>query len=141
MEETKVQQILENLRQAFPKYEISSLLTKQRGKKYLIIVKGFDAIDSNIDDWSTKIVYPIWWDMMKILETHEEGICNLRLMFIRDNQFLLHSPDVGCGNVFRNMEKPLFRNVYGYAEHQHYICQCQNINDVLEYLTQTQIRF
>ena len=136
MEETKTQQILEELKHAFPKYEISSLPTNQRGDRQLIIVQGFDT-EGSIDSWSVYVVYPIWWDMMKILEKYEGGLRDFRLMFIRGTQFLLHSPDVGCGNVFKNIEKPLFRKVYGYAEHQHYIGECRDINDVLEYLTTT----
>lgn len=140
MEEKKLNEILEELKHAFPKYDILSLPTNQRGNRQLIIVQGFDSFGS-IDTWSVDVVYPIWWDMMKILEKYEGAMRDLRLMFIRGNQFLLHSPDVGLGNVFKNMDKPLHREVYGYEGHRHYIGECRDINDVLEYLASTQVWF
>ena len=54
---------------------------------------------------------------------------------------MLHSPNIGFGSVFREMNKPLYIDVYGDQERQHYVGECQNINDVLEYLTQTQVWF
>ena len=79
--------------------------------------------------------------MLEILEKHEEAMRDLRLLFIRGNQFMLHSPNVGFGSVFREMNKPLYIDVYGDQERQHYVGECQDINDVLEYLTQTQVWF
>ncbi|MEE6207719.1 MAG: hypothetical protein VZR95_06675 [Alphaproteobacteria bacterium] len=64
---------------------------------------------------------------------------NFRLLFIRNNQFMLHSPNVGCGDAFREMKRPLRKEVYSDFERQHYIGECRNIADVLEYLTLTQI--
>ncbi|MBR3662313.1 MAG: hypothetical protein IKN67_03425 [Alphaproteobacteria bacterium] len=140
MEQTKVKQILDELKSAYPKYDISSCLTQQRGDRYLIIVKGFDDV-GDIDDWSVDTVYPIWWNMVHILETHEEAMRDLRLLFIRNNQFMLHSPDVGLGSVFKEFKKPLHKEVYGDYAHMHYIGECQDINDVLDYLTQTHVWF
>ena len=140
MEELRIKKILEELQQAYPKYEISSLSTQQRGNRYLIVVKGFDA-SGNIDDWTVNVVYPIWWNMLEILDKHEGAMRDLRLLFIRDNQFMLHSPDVGFGSVFREMTKPLHIDVYGDYERQHYVGECMNINDALEYLTTTQVWF
>ena len=140
MEETKIQQILDELRQAHPMYDISALPTKQRGNKQLIVVKGFKN-EGNIDSWSISIIYPLQWDMWNILEKNEGATGSLRLLFIRENQFVFYSPDTGCGNVFEEMKKPLHVDVYGGYEHQHYIGECLDINDILEYLSTTQIWF
>ena len=133
MEQTQVQQILEELKKAYPNYDISSRLAQRN--RYLIIIKGFNFV-GNIDDWSVDLIYPIWWNMMDILAKHEGAMRNLRLLFIRDNQFVLHSPDVGMGSVFKKFKKPLRMDVYGDYERQHYVGECQNINDVLDYLIQ-----
>ena len=140
MQETKVQQILDRLKQAYPQYEISSLSTKQRGGRHLIIIKGFTD-NSDIDDWSIDIVYPVMWKMMTIFEKYEDAMRCLRLLFIRNNQFVFHSPDVGKGNAFKEMQKPVNVDVYGNYERQHYVGQSRDINDVLEYLTTTQVWF
>lgn len=132
--------ITEELKKAFPQLEISMLATKHRGDRSLIVVKGFSQ-SGDIDDWSVDIVYPIWWRMIEILEQYEDGMRNFRLLFIRDNQFMLHSPEVGFGNVFREFSKPLQQDVYGDFANQHYVGECQNINDVIEYLTSTQVWF
>ena len=140
MKEKQVQQILEELKQAYPRYDISTLPTKQRGNRYLIIVNGFRD-EGDIDDFSVDIVYLIRWGMLDILEEQNDAMRDLRLLFIRGNQFVLYSPDVGCGNAFKEFKKPLHKEVYGYFQHQHYVCECQNINDVLEYLTTTDVWF
>ncbi len=134
------EKILKELNNAFPKLEISPFSTKQRIDRTLIVVQGFSEA-GDIDDWSINIVYPIWWKMIEILERHEGGMRDFRLLFIRNNQFMLHSPDVGLGNIFKEFSKPLMKDVYGDYERQHYIGNCQNINDVIEYLTSTQIWF
>ncbi len=138
MEEASIQQVLKELKQTYPQYKISSLATRQRGNRHLIIVRGFKNT-GDIDDWSINVVYPIWWNMMEILEKHEGAMRNFRLLFIRNNQFMLHSPNVGCGDAFREMKRPLRKEVYSDFERQHYIGECRNIADVLEYLTLTQI--
>lgn len=140
MEKTKVQQILEELKQAYPKREISSLATKQRGNRWLIVIKGFDST-GDIDDWSVDTVYPIFWDMLKQLEQHEGATNDLRFLFIRNNQFVLWSPNVGFGNVFKEFKKPLHKDVYGDYAQQHYVGECKDINDVLAYLTTTDVWF
>ena len=140
MEQKQIQQVLAELQRAYPKYDISALSTKQRGERHLIVIKGFENI-GDIDDWSVDMVYPILWKMLRLLEEHKEANHDLRLLFIRDNQFVLWSPDVGCGNVFREIKKPIHKDVYGDQERQHYVGECQDINDVLEYLTTTQVWF
>lgn len=132
--------VLQALKQAFPNLEISTISTNQRGNKKLIIVKGFSEA-GNIDDWSVDTVYPIWWKMIEILDKYKSNSGSFRLLFIRDNQFMLHSPNIGFGNVFRKFDKPLCKYVYGDFERQHYIGECQNINDVIEYLTSTNAWF
>jgi hypothetical protein len=132
--------IMEELKNAFPRLEISMLSTKQRGNRKLIIVKGFSEI-GDIDDWSVDIVYPIWWKMIEILERYESAMRDFRLLFIRGNQFMFHSPYLGFGDVFGGFSKPLRKDAYGDYAHRHYIGECQNINDVMEYLTSMQVRF
>ena len=136
MKEEQVQQILEELKQAYPMYDISTLSTKQRENRQLIVVKGFKN-EKSIDAWTVGIIYTLRWNMLKILNKHEGATRDLRLLFIRENQFVLYSPDTGRENVFKEIEKPLRVSVYGEAEHQHYIGECDDINDVIEYLTTT----
>ncbi|MBR1604951.1 MAG: hypothetical protein IJ660_02455 [Alphaproteobacteria bacterium] len=140
MEEIKIKQILVELKQAYPKYEIFALSTKQRGNRQLIVVKGFSPV-GDIDDWSIDTVYPIYWEMVKLLEQHEGANHDLRFLFIRNNQFVLWSPDVGFGDVFREMKKPLHKDVYGDYAQQHYVGECKDIQDVLDYLTTTDVWF
>lgn len=140
MPETDVQQILEELKQAYPEYEISSLTTKQRGDKYLFVIKGFDSA-GDIDEWSINIVYPAFADIQKFLDQRENTLKNLRLLFVRGNQFVFYTPDIGQGNVFREMTQALHTECYGLYERQHYIGECLNINDVLSYLTTTNVWF
>lgn len=140
MRETDVQQIVEKLKRAYPKYEISFLATQQRGGRYLITVKGFDAA-GDIDDWSVDVVYPVFKGMQELLEQQEDALKYVRLLFIRDNQFMLHSPDVGCGSAFKKMEKPLYVECYGYCENQYYVGECLDIADVLAYLTTMSVCF
>ena len=140
MQETNVQQILEGLRQAYPKYEISSLPTRQRGGKYLFVIKGFDPAE-DIDEWSINIVYPAFADMQKFLDQRENTLKNVRLLFVCGNQFVFYTPDIGRGNVFREMKQALHLECYGLYERQHYIGECSNIDDVLNYLTTTNVWF
>lgn len=136
----KKAEIMEKLKNAFPNLEVSILTTNQRGDRKLIIVKGF-SLEGDIDDWSINIVYPIWYKMMEILEQYEGGMRDFRLMFVRGNQFMLHSPEVGRGAVFRHFKKAVRKDVYGDEKYRHYVGECSDINDVLEYLTQTQTWF
>ena len=59
------EEILKELKDAFPLFEIEMLSTEQRGNKSLIVVKGFSQ-NGNIDDWYSRTVYPIWWEMISI---------------------------------------------------------------------------
>lgn len=134
MKEKQVQQILEELKQTFPMYDISPLPTQQRGNRQLIVVKGFKN-EGSLDAWAVGVIYPLRWKMLLILEKYEGATRDLRLLFIRENQFVLYSPDIGYGNVFKEMKKPLRVGVYGDFEHQRYIGECETIDDVIEYLT------
>lgn len=135
-----VQKILEELKRAYPKYEISAHSTQQRGGKYLFVVGGFGAV-GDIDDWFLQEVSPFYWEMLKFLEQRVDVRKYIRLLFVRGNQFALYSPDIGCGNVFREMEKIHHEDCFGYYENQYYIGACLNISDVLEYLTTTKVWF
>ena len=141
MKETSVQQILEELRQAYPGYEISALPTQQRGGKYLFIVKGF-ASGGDIDDWSVDVVYPLFSDMREVLKQNKNALIYGRLLFVRDNQFVFYTPDTcWSGNIFREMKETLHYESYGYEEYRHYIGECLNIDELLTYLTTTNVRF
>ena len=140
MEEEKVQEILEKLKQTCPDLEVSMLQTKQRGDRRLIVIQGFSAT-GDIDDWSINVVNPIMWRMQDKLAEYDGGMLDFRMLFIRGNQFVLWSPDVHFGDVFAEFTKPLHKEVYGYEAQQHYIGGCSDINDVLDYLTHTQVWF
>ena len=136
----KEKQILEELKQTFPQLEFLLFSTRQRGDRKLIVVRGFSA-GGDLDYWSIEIVYPIWHKMLEILERYDGGMRDFRLLFVRGNQFMLHSPDVGFGAVFREFHKPISIDVYGYEDRRHYVGECQKIIDVVEYLQQTEIWF
>ena len=140
MEKEKIQEILEKLKQTCPDFEVSLLRTEQRGGRYLIVIQGFSAV-GDIDDWSINVVNPIMWRMQDRLAEYDGGTRDFRLLFIRSNQFVLWSPDVYCGDVFAEFTKPLHKEVYGFEAQQHYIGVCKDINDVLDYLTHTQVWF
>lgn len=132
---------MEGLRQAFPAYEVSSLSTQQRGNKYLLVVKGF-ASGGCIDDWSVGVVYPLFSDMRKVLEQYKNALRYVRLLFVRDNQFVFYTQNTGwSGDIFREMSETLHYESYGYEEYQHYVGECLNIDDVLTYLTTTNVWF
>ena len=135
MEEQKVQQMLDELQQACPKYEISIRTTQRRGDVRLIVIQGFSS-HGDIDSWAVDVVSPIWWDIvLKCVEKHKlEG--NLRTLFIRENQFVFYSPDTGTGSVFEKMEKPVNFEVYGGEYHRYYVGECEKMEDVINYLTQ-----
>lgn len=132
--------VLEKLKKNFPELEFAAYSTNQRGKRKLITVRGLSS-NQDIDYWVINTVYPVWRKMVEIIQKYKKGMSNFRLMFVQDNQFMLHSPDVGCGNVFVEFFKPINIEVYGYYEKQHYVGECYDINEVIEYLTQTKIRF
>ena len=132
--------LLEELKSAYPRYEISMLPTKQRGDRKLVVVKDLEDA-GDVDDWTVDRMYPVWWHMRDILANYENGMRDFRLLFICDNQFMLWSPDVGTGNVFREFKKPLRKEVYGYEAQQRYIGECKSIQDVIDYLTETTIWF
>ena len=140
MEEQEIQEILEEMKQACSEFEVSMLPTKQRGDRRLLVVSGFSP-SGDIDDWSINVVNPIFWRMRDKLAEHEGGQRDFRVLFIRSNQFVLWSPDVCWGNVFREFDKPLHTDVYGYEAQQHYVGLCKDINDVIHYLTNTQVWF
>ncbi|MBP5698509.1 MAG: hypothetical protein J6W96_03165 [Alphaproteobacteria bacterium] len=134
------EEILKELKDAFPLFEIEMLSTEQRGNKSLIVVKGFSQ-NGNIDDWYSRTVYPIWWEMISILDNYKRGLRSFRLLFVRGNQFMLHSPNVDCGDVFREFKELLYKDISGYDSMQRYVGECRDINELLEYLTTTQIWF
>ncbi len=140
MQEMNVQKILEELKQVYPKYEVSALPTQQRGGRYLFVVSGFGTL-GDIDDWFLQEVSPFYREMLKFLEQRVDVWKYIRLLFVRGNQFVLYSPDMGLGNVFYKMEKAHQEDCFGYYENQYYIGECLNINDVLEYLTTTKVWF
>ena len=135
--EEKIQQILDGIKEAYPKLEVSVLPTKRRGDMRLIVIKGFDD-KGDIDDWSEDIVCPILWDTVKpLIDELEEGWKHFRVIFVRDNEFVLHSPDVGFGNVFAEMHEPVQVSAFGYEEWHHYVGESRQIQEVLDFLTQT----
>ena len=138
MQKNDVQQLLEELKLAYPKYEISSLATQQRSGAFLFVVKGFD-LNGDIDDWSVDVVYPLFSKMRGLLNQREEGMGCVRLLFVRDKQFVFYSPDFGLGNVFREMTRLSSLDCYGVLEFQHYVGEAFNIDDVLEYLITTKV--
>jgi hypothetical protein len=140
MEEKNVQQVLNALKRFYPELDVSILPTKQCDGRWLVVVKGF-ADEGDIDFWSIQIIYPIWWTMVDILKDFKDGLSQFRLLFVRGNQFLLHSPDVGRGDVFREMKKGLCKDTYGHESLRHYVGQSIDINDVLTYLTETEVWF
>ena len=140
MEEQKIQEILEEMKQACSELEVSMLSTKQRGDRRLIVVSGFSP-SGDIDDWSISVVNPLFWSMRDKLSEHKDEQGSFRMLFIRGNQFVLWSPNVGFGNVFREFDKPLHTDVYGYEAQQHYVGSCKDINDVIGYLTTTHVWF
>ena len=135
--EEQVQQILDGIKVAFPKFEVSVLSTKRRGDLRLIVIKGFDD-ECDIDDWSENVVYPILSDTVKpLIDGLEKGWRHFRVIFIRDNEFVLYSPDVGLGNIFARMHQPVHVEGFGYEEWHHYVGESRQIQGVLDFLTQT----
>ncbi len=131
---------MEELKKAYPKHEISSLPTQQRGGRYIFVIRGFSSA-GDIDEWSINAVYPVFSDIRRFLEQCENALKYVRLLFVRGNQFVFYTPDIGQGNVFRKMEETLHLECYGLLERQHYIGECYNINDVIDYLTTTDVWF
>lgn len=132
-------EIMKELEQTFPLMQFLRFQTKQSGNTELLGILEFSP-RRDIDYWTVEVVYPIAKRIQEILQKHDYD--GFRLMFIKDNQFVLYSPDVGCGSVFREYDKPIYSiDVWGYKEQQHYVGVCQNIMDVVEYLKQTTICF
>ena len=140
MQKTDVQQILEELRKVYPEYEISALLTQQKRGRYLFVISNF-ASGEDIADWAVYTVSPVYQEMFRFFEQRIDARKYIRLLFVRSNQFVLYSPDIGRGSVFRKMEKAHYRECFGYHENQYYVGECLNIEDVLEYLTTTDVWF
>lgn len=135
----KKAEIMKELEQTFPSLEFLLFSTKQHDNKELIGIIGFSGRGNSVY-WSIEVVSPLAKRMHEILQKHEYD--NFRLMFIRGNQFVLYSPDTGCGNVFREYDKPIQIDVYNFIkEQQYYIGACHNIVDVVDYLKHTTICF
>lgn len=140
MEEQKVPQILEELKQAYPNLEFSVLPTQRHNGMKLVVIKGFDDnSEKDIDDWSVDVVYPILWGTIMPLAEKYEAMRYVRFIFIRGTEFVLHSPDVGLGSVFACLRKPIDIHVvvFGSEKRRHYVGECQKINDVIDFLTNT----
>lgn len=135
-----VQQILDELKQAFEGYEISVVSTRQRGGKCLFVVSGFSAA-GEIDAWPIEEVRPLYREMQAFLKQRMDVLKYARLLFVRGTQFVFYSPDIGGGSVFRKMETLHNLECYGYEHSQYYVGACLNIDDVVEYLTTTDVWF
>ena len=138
MDKQKAEELLEKLKSSYAEYEISILPIKQQVARWLVVVNDSHQT-GDLDDWSIDVIRPIGRAMADILGKYEGGLIDFRLLFIRCNQFVLWSPDVGTGNAFAEFKKPLKTSVYGYESHQHYVGECQDIQDVLNYLTGTSV--
>lgn len=133
MEEEKQNQLLEAVRNACPKAEISLLSTMQRGDKMLLLIKGAGG---NLDNWGFSEGADLWWSVIHPTADKLKINGSIRTLFIlSDTDFVLYAPALGIyGGVFGDMKKPIKYEVYGGEWHQYYVGKCQRVDDVIDYL-------
>jgi len=133
MEEQKQNQLLEAVRDACPKAEVSLLSTMQRGDKMLLLIKG---VGGNLDNWGFSEGSDLWWGVIRPTTEKLKINGSVRTLFIlSDTEFVLYAPALGIfGGVFGDMKKPVHCEVYDSEWHQYYVGKCQQVKDVIDYL-------
>lgn len=133
MEEEKQNQLLQAVRDACPKAEVSLLTTMQRGDKMLLVVKG--ALGA-LDAWGFSTGSDLWWSVIHPATEKLKISGSIRTLFIlSDTDFILYAPALGIyGGVFGDMKKPIGFEVYGDEWHRYYAGRCENVDDVINYL-------
>lgn len=133
---------VDELKKAFPKYDISTRETKQRSKLKLILFQGFTTVQG-LDDWALDVINNFWWKkIVKLFDKHKGATQQFRILFIKENQFVLYSNYEYLGGKLCEARIPISNlDQNGLEENMYWMGECKDINDLLTFLTTTKEHF
>jgi len=130
MEQQQIKEILAAIKNVCPQdLGVSILPTKRRGCVNIIHFH-YRSARIDVDDWAYE-VHRLHWDKVHPL-LQQPG--DFRELYCCGNHFIFYSPFDG---IFSRFEHPLEYQAYGHADRSWYFGECENIKDLIMYLTET----